>query len=192
MRICLLTVQDLLADPFPESDWPCDPRPFLPDAEWHVELLGKATSVRTVKRLAREDFDLFFNLCDGSADEDYPGIEVVRALERLGVPFTGATSAFFEPSRIKMKRVAKRLGIATPAYVMAKDDDDVERAAERLAFPLFVKHPSSHASVDLSRASRVATPVRRPLPGRSVDGTNAISRFRLSPGPRVSASAWNA
>lgn len=25
MHICLLTNQDLLADPFPSDDWPCDP-----------------------------------------------------------------------------------------------------------------------------------------------------------------------
>ena len=30
MRICLLTNQNLLADPFPAGDWPCDPRPFYP------------------------------------------------------------------------------------------------------------------------------------------------------------------
>ena len=39
MRICLLTNQDLDADPFPEDDWPCDPRPFLPEATWHVATL---------------------------------------------------------------------------------------------------------------------------------------------------------
>jgi len=158
MRICLLTTQDLDADPFPDDDWPCDPRPFLPNAEWHVAVLEKRTSVRTVTALAREDFDLFFNLCDGAADEETPGIEVVRALERLGVPFTGSTSVFYEPSRVTMKRVCKKLGLDTPAYVMARKEADVERAEHKLRFPLFVKHPSSYASVDLSRASRVATP----------------------------------
>ncbi len=159
VRICLLTNQDLEADPFPDDDWACDPRPYLPEAEWHVAFLDeRSTSVREVKALAREGFDLFFNLCDGSADEDGPGIEVVRTLERLGVPFTGATSVFYEPSRPKLKRVCRDLGIDTPAYVMARNEAAVERAARRLRFPLFVKHYNSHASVDLSRASRVVTP----------------------------------
>ena len=158
MRICLLTTQDLDADPFPDDDWPCDPRPFLPEATWQVEVLEKATCVRRVRALARDGFDLFFNLCDGAADEDSPGIDVVRTLERLGVPFTGSNSAFYEPSRVTMKRACGKLGIATPAYVMARTAADVERAATRLRFPLFVKHYSSYASVDLSRASRVATP----------------------------------
>ena len=158
MRICLLTNQDLDADPFPDDDWPCDPRPFLPEAEWHLAVLEKATSVRAVGALVREGFDLFFNLCSGAADEETPGIEVVRALERLGVPFTGSTSAFYEPSRAKLKRVCRELGLDTPAHVMARKEADVERAANKLRFPLFVKHHNSYASVDLSRASRVVTP----------------------------------
>ena len=85
MRICLLTTQDLDADPFPEDDWPCDPRPFLPEADWHVATLeGKEASVHEVERLIASDrFDLFFNLCDGAADQDIPGIEVVQALAEV-------------------------------------------------------------------------------------------------------------
>jgi len=158
VRICLLTSQDLDAVPFADDDWPCDPRPFVPEAEWHVAVLEKPGSVRAVNALAKDGFDIFFNLCDGSPGEDVPGIEVVRALERLGVPFTGANSAFFDPSRTAMKRVCRRMGIATPAHVMARDERDVNRAAERLRFPLFVKHHNSYASIDLSRASRVASP----------------------------------
>lgn len=159
MRICLLTTQDLDADPFPPNDWPCDPRPFLPDATWHVAPLVKRNSVDTVTALVRSGrFDLFFNLCDGAADEQTPGIEVVQTLEKLGVPFTGATSEYYEPSRVHMKEVCRTEGIATPDYVLARTDADVERAAESLTFPLFVKHYSSYASVGLSRMSRVVSP----------------------------------
>ena len=158
MRICLLTTQDLDADPFPEDDWPCDPRPFMPNAFWHVENLVKATSVERVTELVEEGFDIFFNLCDGAADEDRPGIEVVLTLEQLGVPFTGATSNYYEPSREDMKRACRAHGIATPRFVMARCPEDVGKAAETLKFPLFVKHHSSYASVSLSRASRVQTP----------------------------------
>lgn len=158
MRICLLTNQDLLADPFPADDWPCDPRPFYPGARWEVECLRKATSVEQVTRRVREGFDLFFNLCDGAADQNTPGIEVVKTLEAHGVAFTGATSEFYEPSREAMKLACRAQGIDTPAYVMARGEADVERAAELLRFPLFVKHYSSYSSVDLSRRSRVRTP----------------------------------
>lgn len=158
MRICLLTTQDLDADPFPEDDWPCDPRPFLPEATWHVATLHKKDCVEHVTHLIREGFDLFFNLCDGAADQDIPGIEVVQTLERHGVPFTGGTSEFYEPTRAQMKEACRAEGIETPDFVFAETEEDVERAAECLKFPLFVKHYSSYASVDLSRNSRVQTP----------------------------------
>jgi D-alanine-D-alanine ligase len=156
MRICLLTNQDLdalLASP--EDDWPCDPRPFLPDDEWFVATLhGKAEAAEQVEKLIEEGFDLFFNLCDGAADQDIPGVEVIEMLEKHGVPFTGATTACYEPTRIQMKDACRAIGIATPEYVMARTDEDVDRAATTLRFPLFVKHYSSYASVDLSRRSR--------------------------------------
>jgi D-alanine-D-alanine ligase len=158
MRICLLTNQDLFAVPFPAGDWPCDPRSYYPDADWHVECLTKATSVEQVVRRIEEGYDVFFNLCDGAADQDTPGIEVVRTLEAHGVAFTGATSEFYEPSREAMKLACRAEGIATPAFVMTRSEADVERAAALLRFPLFVKHYSSYSSVDLSRRSRVCTP----------------------------------
>ena len=160
LQICLLTTQDLDADPFPEDDWPCDPRPFMPEASWHVATLsGKVQSVRQVESLIDENrFDVFFNLCDGAADQDLPGIEVIRKLEERGVAFAGACSACYEPTRVEMKEACHRLGIATPRYVIAATDEDVERAARELTFPLFVKHYSSYASVDLSRRSRVRSP----------------------------------
>ena len=159
LRICLLTTQNLDADPFPDDDWPCDPRPFFLEATWQVAtLIDKASAPREVEKLIDAGFDLFFNLCDGAADQDLPGIEVVETLEKRGVPFTGAISRCYEPSREAMKVACRKVGIAAPAYVYARCDDDVERAAQTLRFPLFVKHYSSYASVDLSRHSRVQTP----------------------------------
>lgn len=172
LRICLLTTQDLDASPFADDDWPCDPRPFLPDAEWHVATLtGKSESVAAVEDLIEEGFDLFFNLCDGAADQNTPGIEVIETLEKHGVPFTGATSECYEPSRMQMKEVCHQLGIATPECVFASDAQEVERAAETLRFPLFVKHHSSYASVDLSRRSCVKSRA-----GLRIQGKKMISR----------------
>lgn len=157
MRICLLTDQDLDAKPFPKGDWPCDPRPFLPDAEWTYVELRKEKAVQQVIAASREGYDLFFNLCDGAWDEGRVGIEVVQTLEWLDVPYTGATPEYFEPSREAMKRVCRAWGIDTPAYVIARDSADVERAARTLRFPLFVKHPSSYASNGLTEHSKVTT-----------------------------------
>ncbi|MHC4909116.1 MAG: D-alanine--D-alanine ligase family protein [Planctomycetota bacterium] len=139
MRICLLTTQDLDAVPFADNDWPCDPRPYLPEHEWHLAVLDdKRESVDQVERLIREDdFDLYFNLCDGAADD-------------------------------AMKKACRQIGIATPAYVVARKEADVERAARTLSFPLFVKHHSSYASIDLSRRSRVQTPAGLRIQARKI------------------------
>lgn len=176
MRICLLTNQDLLGGTLPADDWPCDPRPYYPEAEWAVECLEKATSVEQVKRRVGEGFDLFFNLCDGAADQvDVPGIEVVKALEAAGVPFTGGTSDFYEPSREQMKAACRREGIATPAWVLARTDVDVKRAARELRFPLIVKHYSSYSSVDLSRRSRVRSPAGLAQQARKIIGRHGAA-----------------
>jgi D-alanine-D-alanine ligase len=158
MRICLLTNQDLLNLPLPDDDWPCDPRPYYPEAHWEVECLEKRTAVEQVARRVKQGFDVFFNLCDGAADQNTPGIEVVHTLEKHNVAFTGATSEFYEPSREAMKLACWSEGIETPRYVLARCQSDVERAIELLRFPLFVKHYSSYSSVDLSRRSRVCSP----------------------------------
>jgi D-alanine-D-alanine ligase len=133
-----------------------------------VEYLKKSNSVEQVSRRIQEGFDLFFNLCDGAADQRIPGIEVVKALEAQGVAFTGATSEFYEPSREAMKRACRAEGIDTPDYVLARCEADVERAAELLRFPLFVKHYSSYSSVDLSRRSRVCSPAGLRLQSRKI------------------------
>src|ERR1035437_1918537 len=159
MPICFLTNQDLLAEPFASDDWPCDPRPFYPAAEWEVEYLQRPNTVEQVKRRIGQGFDLYFNLCDGAADQSsIPGIEVVKTLEDHGVAFTGATSEFYEPSREAMKLACKAEGIDTPGYVFARCEADLERAVESLRFPLFVKHHSSYSSIDLSRRSRFCSP----------------------------------
>lgn len=111
--------------------------------------------MRQVLDLADHDFDLFLNLCDAAWDESRPGIEVVQTLERLDVPFTGATSRFFEPSREAMKRVCAAWGIDTPRYALVYDEAGVDRALDMLRFPMIVKHPSSYSSLGITRESRV-------------------------------------
>jgi D-alanine-D-alanine ligase len=155
MRICLLTNQDLLGGKLPDGDWPCDPRPYVPEAHWEVECLTKANSVERVTKRIEEGFDIFFNLCDGALDQDTPGIEVIKTLEAHRVPFTGGTTDFYEPTREEMKEACRKENIPTPAYVFARTQADVDRAARELRFPMIVKHYSSYSSVDISKRSRV-------------------------------------
>ncbi|GJP56824.1 hypothetical protein CLOM_g15870 [Closterium sp. NIES-68] len=99
-------------------------------------------------------FDVFLNLCDGAWDEDRPGIEVVQALERLNVPFTGADSRCYEPSKEQMKVVAVYHGVRTPPWRVCYDCRDVEEAARVLRMPVIVKHASGYNSVGMTRDSK--------------------------------------
>ena len=143
------------AAPFADLDPPCDPARYLEGAEYSHVWIAKATAVRQVIEVARAGFDVIINLCDGGWDEDRPGIEVVDALERLNVAFTGAGRSFYDPSRTAMKIAAHAAGVRVPAFVMASDHDDVQEAVARLRFPMIVKHPRGYSSVGITRASRV-------------------------------------
>ncbi|GIL54622.1 hypothetical protein Vafri_10346 [Volvox africanus] len=109
------------------------------------------------------------NLCDGGWDEDRAGMDVVEALERLNLPYTGADRGFFEPSKVDMKIAAQQLGVTVPAWVHIKrfgpmGHEGVEKGlAEVLAppeqgglsFPLIVKHPSGYSSVGMTKQAKV-------------------------------------
>jgi D-alanine-D-alanine ligase-like ATP-grasp enzyme len=159
VKICIL-------DPsYENSNSPMKDFDPLSDVVRHLEghhcetvYIDKIKAVRQVVDLSRRNFDVFINLCDGAWDEDRPGIEVVQTLERLKLPFTGATSNFYEPSREMMKRVCHFWGIKAPAYVFAADSHSIELAATSLNFPLITKHPNSYSSIGLTRESRVETP----------------------------------
>lgn len=156
MKIAILS--DSYAEsksPLKEVDTPTDPSRYLPEHQCERHFLNKSTAVQQVIKISQQGYDVVINLCDGAWDEDRPGIEVVQALERLGVPFTGANAAFYEPSREKMKLVCHYNGIQTPAYVIANTIEDVALAAANLRYPIIVKHPSSYGSIGLTAASRV-------------------------------------
>lgn len=142
-----------------------DPSPHLEGCEVRLHTIDKARAVAQIRAIVREGCDVVINLCDGAWDEDRAGLEVVRTLEAMGVAFTGAGSAFYDPSREAMKLAAHSVGVAISPYVRAREPGDGERALERLAFPLLVKHPHGYSSVGLTRASLVNDPqeLRRQL-----------------------------
>lgn len=156
MRICLLFDADegVLSDRG-GVDLPGGPHTRLPEHDWTLVPLAWEGAVERVAALAAGGFDVFFNLCDGAADEERPGIEVVRTLEDLGVAFTGATSDFYEPSRDAMKAACDGAGIGAPAHVVVDSADGLEAATAALAWPRIVKHPSSYSSIGLTPDSVV-------------------------------------
>ncbi|HEX4281758.1 MAG TPA: hypothetical protein VHZ27_13395, partial [Solirubrobacteraceae bacterium] len=159
MKVCVLYCSDEVSPDgvAAPARAPVEVAEYGPRHEYEYHELKKPTAIREVTKLARRDYDVFLNLCDGAWDEARPGIEVVGALERLGVAFTGAGTSFYEPSREAMKLVCHYLDIPCPRGVAVRGGHEIGMVTSRLRFPLIVKHPNSYNSIGLTPASRVET-----------------------------------
>ena len=122
--------------------------------------LHKASSHRDVRSLVySKKYDVFFNLCDGAADEDRAGEDVVRALEEFNVPFTGADLKHYDISKPDMKMIAYYNNIKTPKFFVVQDvPTEVElrklTCASALKIPLIVKHPHGFSSIGMTRTCK--------------------------------------
>ncbi len=147
MKVCVLSD--------PEWGDPFDPSYYLQNHEWELNDLHRPNVKDELTALAQRGFDIFLNMCDGAADEDRPGLDVVLALEALNVPFTGAASHFYEPTREQMKRVCQHFGIRAPRGLTFESLDAYKMGMDGLHYPMIVKHPSSYGSIGLVKDSRV-------------------------------------
>jgi D-alanine-D-alanine ligase len=149
MYLCVLSSLPEAPDP------PYDPGPHLEGRKWRHHVIRKSKVEDQIRSLMDDGVEVFVNLCDGTPDEPVSGLQLIKAMEKLGAAFTGADSHCFDPTRQEMKRVAARVGVPTPASAFVKSMADVERAARTLRFPMLVKPPHGYASVGISKASRV-------------------------------------
>jgi hypothetical protein len=147
MKVCVLSD--------PEWGDPFDPSYYLEGYEWELNDLHRPHVYEELKALAGRGYDVFLNMCDGAADETRPGMDVVLALEALNLPFTGAASHYYEPTREQMKSVCRAYGILAPQGVTLKNTNNLAAKIKRMRFPLIVKHPNSYGSVGLIKESRV-------------------------------------
>ena len=153
MRICLLT------DEVPED---FDPSPYLQGFDW--EMVTMTDPVLEVLRelSARREFDVYLNICEGYEKDDdsdwtYEGIDVIKALEELNLPFTGADSSFFDPSREEMQAAADAHGVGFAKGYQVKSAEEAQSLVKNLRYPIMVKHPKSYGSTGMFRESRVDT-----------------------------------
>jgi len=153
MRICILTDEE-------PQDF--DPAPYMNGFDW--EMFTVTDPVLDVLREldARNEFDVYINLCegnetDGSADWGYQGIDVVRALEELNMPFTGADSSFFDPTREEMQAAADAHGVGFAKGYRVTNVEQAQQLVKNLRYPIMVKHPQSYGSTGMFRESRVDT-----------------------------------
>ena len=150
MQICVLSDSDLKE---------FDPSQYINAYSWDI-FIPQRPVTEFIQRLDENgDYDVYFNLCDGSDKpwEEYDGIDIVRALEHLRLPFTGANSYFYDPSREEMQVVAEANGIGFARGMNLTSVSQLD-AVEDLTYPLMVKHPQSFASTAMTRNSRVESP----------------------------------
>src|SRR5262249_43857490 len=156
MKICVLqpSYEGSTFD-YQHYDPPRDLSPLLPEHTFHHTFLKKASTFQQLRALKKQHFDIYVNLCEGYPDSDVPSIDVIMALERLHLPYTGPTLALYDPPKDLMKLVAHAQGVKAPAYVVAETPGEVAAAAGQLPFPLFVKPNAAGDSLGIDRDSYV-------------------------------------
>jgi D-alanine-D-alanine ligase len=78
------------------------------------------------------------------------------ALEYLGVPYTGSgvMGSAIGMDKLRTKRLAQAIGVATADYVVLRSSQDFEIAIERLGLPMIVKPATQGSSVGMTKVER--------------------------------------
>ncbi len=83
LKICLLQSDYASTDSvFKDVDPYATPERWLKEHDCTSVYIKKASAMQQIRDLAKQNFDVFVNLCDGAWDEDRAGMGVVQALER--------------------------------------------------------------------------------------------------------------
>jgi D-alanine-D-alanine ligase len=138
-----------------------DPTPYMQGFEWKMFTM-KDPVLDVLRDLdSRNNYDVYLNLCEGfepGEEWEYQGIDVVRALEELNLPFTGADSKFFDPTREEMQAAAEAHGVGFAKGYRVTGVEEAQELVRNLRYPIMVKHPKSYGSTGMFRESRVDTP----------------------------------
>lgn len=145
MKICILTDEVIEA---------YNPEKYFQNYEWDLVTL-RAPLLDFMQDLSsRKKYDVYLNIFEGFDDDETSNLGLVQVLEKLNLPFTGADSKFYNPTREQMQSVAEANGLSFAKGFHAKNIDDLIQA-KQLSFPLIVKHPNSYASLGITPESKV-------------------------------------
>ena len=155
MRVCILSDEEI-------KDF--NPASFMEGFDW--EFVTMTNPVMDVIRAldARKEFDVYVNLCEGyemddeEEEEGYEGVDVIKALEALNLPFTGASSTFFDPTREEMQAAADVHGVGFAKGYQVRSVEEADRLVTNLRYPIMVKHPQSYGSTGMFKESRCDSP----------------------------------
>src|SRR5262245_32394689 len=75
------------------------------------------------------------------------------ALEYLGVPYTGSgvMGSAIGMDKLRTKRLALAVGVATAPFIVLTGPQDFDHAAEKLGFPMIVKPATQGSSVGMTK-----------------------------------------
>jgi len=110
---------------------------------------------RELPLLLSEGFDRVWIALHGPGGEDGT---VQGALEYLGMPYTGTgvMGSAIGMDKLRTKRLAEAIGVATADYVVLRGEQDFEIAIEQLGVPMIVKPATQGSSVGMSKVEAVA------------------------------------
>jgi D-alanine-D-alanine ligase len=101
------------------------------------------------------DFDRVWIALHGPGGEDGT---LQGALEYLGMPYTGSgvMGSAIGMDKLRTKRLAHAIGVATADHVVLRGQQDFEIAIERLGVPMIVKPASQGSSVGMSKVEKAS------------------------------------
>jgi len=110
---------------------------------------------RSLPKLVDDRFDRVWIALHGPGGEDGT---LQGALEYLGVPYTGSgvMGSAIGMDKLRTKRLAHAIGVATADYVVLRGPQDFEIAIERLGVPMIVKPATQGSSVGMSKVEKAA------------------------------------
>ncbi len=134
--------------------------------------------------LLEERFDRVWIALHGPGGEDGT---LQGALEYLGVPYTGSgvMGSAIGMDKLRTKRLALAIGVATCDFVVLTGPQDFDLALEQLELPLIVKPATQGSSVGMSKVERAAD---LPPPTRPPPSSNRWCS--PSPGSRARSTRW--
>jgi len=134
-----------------------NPAVYFDGYEWEM-IIPEKPLVDFFRQLHETDkYDVYLNLCDGSDYKgySYQGIDVIWALEEVNLPFTGADSRCYEPTRERMQAAAENCQTRFARGGQVSSVREAEALSQNLEYPLMVKHPNSFGSTGMTKWSRV-------------------------------------
>jgi D-alanine-D-alanine ligase len=108
---------------------------------------------KPLTRLLEDRFDRVWIALHGPGGEDGT---LQGALEYLGVPYTGSgvMGSAIGMDKVRTKRLAQSVGVATSPFVVLTGPQDFDTAVEKLKLPMIVKPGTQGSSVGMSKVER--------------------------------------